>query len=65
MNYKKYGGAPIIGVQKTVIKAHGSSDAYAIKNAVRQAVDCVTGDVAGEIAKTLGKGEGKDAELAE
>lgn len=65
MNYKKYGGAPIIGVQKTVIKAHGSSDAYAIKNAVRQAVDCVTGDVAGEIAKTLGKGEGKDAELTE
>lgn len=65
MNYKKYGGAPIIGVQKTVIKAHGSSDAYAIKNAVHQAIDCVTGDVAGTIAKTLGKGGAKNAGLTE
>lgn len=65
MNYKKYGGAPIIGVQKTVIKAHGSSDAYAIKNAVHQAIDCVTGDVAGTIEKTLGKGGAKNAGLTE
>lgn len=65
MNYKKYGGAPIIGVQKTVIKAHGSSDAYAIKNAVHQAIDCVTGDVTGTIEKTLGKGGAKNAGLTE
>lgn len=65
MNYKKYGGAPIIGVQKTVIKAHGSSDAYAIKNAVHQAIDCVTGDVAGAIAKTLGKDSAQNAGPAE
>ncbi len=38
MNYKKYGGAPLIGVRKPVIKAHGSSDAYAFKNAIGQAV---------------------------
>ncbi len=65
MNYKKYGGAPIIGVQKTVIKAHGSSDAYAIQNAVRQAMDCVTGNVAGAIAQTLGKGGTVNATTAE
>ncbi len=61
MNYKKYGGAPIIGVQKTVIKAHGSSDAYAIENAVRQAIDCVNGDVAGAIREVLWKGGDTDA----
>ncbi len=53
MNYKKYGGAPIIGVEKTVIKAHGSSDAYAIQNAVHQAMTCVKGDVSGTIRQSL------------
>ena len=31
------GGTALLGISKPVIKAHGSSDAYAIKNAVRQA----------------------------
>lgn len=65
MNYKKYGGAPIIGVQKTVIKAHGSSDAYAIENAVRQAIDCVNGNVVGEIAAVLGKGREENGSVTE
>ena len=30
----EHGGAPILGISKPVIKAHGSSDAKAIKNAV-------------------------------
>lgn len=38
LDYTKYGGAPIVGLQKPVIKAHGSSNAEAIKNAVRQAM---------------------------
>lgn len=37
MDSSEVGGAPLLGVRKTVIKAHGSSDARAIKNAVRQA----------------------------
>ena len=37
MDYKQYGGAPLLGLAKPVIKAHGSSDATAIKNAIRQA----------------------------
>lgn len=41
MNYKKYGGAPLVGVRKCIIKAHGSSDAFAFKNAVGQAVKYV------------------------
>ncbi len=34
----EYGGAPFLGISRPVIKAHGSSDAKAIKNAVKQAV---------------------------
>lgn len=37
----EHGGAPILGISKPVIKAHGSSDAKSIKNAVRQAIFCV------------------------
>ena len=33
----EYGGAPLLGLQKPVIKAHGSSDAKAITNAVYKA----------------------------
>lgn len=38
MDSSEVGGAPLLGVKSTVIKAHGSSDAKAIKNAIRQAV---------------------------
>ncbi|MNJ01913.1 Phosphate acyltransferase [compost metagenome] len=37
MDYKEHGGAPLLGLNGLVIKAHGSSDANAVKNAVRQA----------------------------
>jgi len=36
-DYTEHGGAPILGSQKVVIKAHGSSNAKAFYNAVRQA----------------------------
>ena len=38
MDYTEYGGSPLMGIAKPVIKAHGSSNAKAIKNAVRQAI---------------------------
>ena len=34
----EYGGAPFLGLAKPVIKAHGNSNAKAIKNAIRQAI---------------------------
>ena len=37
MDYSEHGGAPFLGVRAPVIKAHGSSNAKAIKNAIRQA----------------------------
>ena len=47
---KEHGGAPILGLSKTVIKAHGSSDAKAFSNAIRQAVNCVNSGVVDIIA---------------
>lgn len=38
MDYSEYGGAALLGVKKPVIKAHGSSNAKAFKNAIRQAM---------------------------
>jgi len=37
-DYREVGGAPFLGLKNIVIKAHGSSDALAIKNAVKQCV---------------------------
>ena len=45
MDYKEYGGAPLIGISKPVFKAHGSSDAKTIKNAIRLAGEYVKRNV--------------------
>ncbi len=47
----EHGGAPILGITKTVIKAHGSSNAKAYKNAIRQAIQCERAGVVDIIAK--------------
>ena len=54
-DYKEYGGAMVVGVKKIVIKAHGSSDAKAIKNAIHQAIDCVNNDIAGRMQQAFEK----------
>ena len=41
MDYRETGGTALIGLSKPVIKAHGSSDALAIRNAIRQAIGAV------------------------
>lgn len=48
---KEYGGAPFLGLEKPVIKAHGNSDARAMKNAIKQAVAYVEGGVVAEIER--------------
>jgi len=45
MDYREYGGAPLLGLKKPVVKAHGSSDAYAIKNGINQLIKFVENDV--------------------
>ena len=49
MDYSEYGGAGLFGLKAPVIKAHGSSDANAIFNAIRQTRDMVEHDVSGMI----------------
>ena len=51
----EYGGAPFLGLSKPVIKAHGNSDANAIKNAVRQAANYVGSGAIEKIADSKTK----------
>ncbi len=53
MDSTEVGGALLLGVNKPVIKAHGSSNAKAIKNAVRQAKSFAENDVIGKISEGL------------
>jgi len=39
LDYREYGGAPLLGVNGVVIIAHGRSDALAIENAIRVAIE--------------------------
>ncbi|NLV86930.1 MAG: phosphate acyltransferase PlsX [Clostridiales bacterium] len=47
------GGTALLGITKPVIKAHGSSDARAFKNAILQAVNFINAQVAEEIEKNI------------
>ena len=55
MDTSKAGGAPILGIKKPVIKAHGNSNPEAFKNAIRQALLCLEQNVAGEIESSVQK----------
>lgn len=54
-DYKEVGGAPFLGVDGICIKAHGSSDGKAFKNAIRQAKLFNENKVLEKIKKELGK----------
>lgn len=47
------GGTALLGISKPVIKAHGSSDARALKNAIAQAVRFVEAGVVNEIVQNV------------
>jgi glycerol-3-phosphate acyltransferase PlsX len=47
------GGTPLLGISKPVIKAHGSSDGYAIKNAIRQAADFAASGLIADITENI------------
>ncbi|MBQ7800446.1 MAG: phosphate acyltransferase PlsX [Oscillospiraceae bacterium] len=53
MDYTEYGGAPLMGIAKPVIKAHGSSNAVAFKNALRQAIEYHNNNVISEIQTSI------------
>ena len=45
MSSDEIGGTALLGISKPVIKAHGSSNAYAFQNAIRQARDVAAGGI--------------------
>ena len=53
MDSNEVGGTPLLGVQKPVIKAHGSSNATAIKNAIRQSITFIESDAIKIISDNL------------
>lgn len=61
VHYASYGGAPILGFERMVIKAHGRSDARAIENALKVAAKAVRDDVCGAIASGVRPAAGANA----
>ena len=53
MDYREVGGTQFLGIRKPVIKAHGSSDARAFRNAVRQAMAAAKNDISAELEQGL------------
>ena len=53
IDYSEYGGAPLLGVRGVTVIGHGSSNAHAIKNAVRVATELVRGGVNERIEQEL------------
>ena len=53
MDYREIGGTPFLGIKKPVIKAHGSSDARAFRNAVKQAMEVAGSDISAELEQGL------------
>lgn len=53
MDADKVGGTALLGIAKPVVKAHGSSNAKALKNAVFQAINTVNAAIAEDIQKNI------------
>lgn len=53
MDYREYGGAPLLGVKSPVIKGHGSSDAKAVYSAIVQAKKSVEADICEKTKNSL------------
>lgn len=62
MDYSEYGGAPLLGVNGGVIKAHGSSNSTAIKNAINQGIKFAKGNVVEDIKEFIKDMEDKQVE---
>ncbi len=52
-DWKVYGGAPLLGMDQVVIKAHGRSEARAVRNAVKVAAKAVRGNLVRRTADGL------------
>ena len=57
MSSDEHGGAAILGVRKTIIKAHGNANRVAIMNAIRVAAESAAADIPGQIGQLVAKAE--------
>ena len=55
LDYREIGGTEFLGIRKPVIKAHGSSDMIAFRNALRQAELAASADNSAELEQGLQK----------
>ena len=62
LDYSKYGGAVLLGIEKVVVKSHGSSKAESICASVLQAKEAAESGLVGEIRQMLA---GIDLEIAQ
>lgn len=53
LDYTEYGGAPLLGVNGGVIKAHGSSNAKAFRSAILQAEKLISSDVTRQLGAEI------------
>ena len=53
LDYRQIGGTQFLGIKKPVIKAHGSSDALAFRNAVKQAMTAAEGNFTAQLEQDL------------
>ncbi|MGM9608382.1 MAG: phosphate acyltransferase PlsX [Oscillospiraceae bacterium] len=53
MDANEIGGTPLLGISKPVIKAHGSSSDYAVKNAIRQAIQFAGSGIIEDIEENI------------
>ena len=53
MSADEVGGTALLGISRPVIKAHGSSDAYAIQNAIRQAKQYISAGIIESITENV------------
>ncbi len=61
-SYEEYGGSPLFGYDKLVVKSHGRSDAYAFKNGIRVALEAAEHDMIGMMRTTIAEFE-KDIKM--
>lgn len=52
-DYKEYGGAPFLGINGVCVKAHGSSDSKAFKNAIKAAINICENKIVEKIKQEL------------
>ena len=62
LDYRTIGGTQFLGIRKPVIKAHGSSDALAFRNAVYQAMEAAKTDFSAELEQSLAALDNKETE---